>query len=116
MGFFPAIEVEQAGQHYIGIDRIGRAHQTRRAGQAAAERLNIVWLTQLLSYRSAVGPCDDGLQPCRRAVVKNMASGALPWEQCISHRIGSAEAPDLFQRLNEGKDGDIVGAVINRHN
>ncbi|MBQ35001.1 MAG: hypothetical protein CME04_01300 [Gemmatimonadaceae bacterium] len=58
-------------------------------------------------------PCDDGLQPCRRAVVKNMASGALPWEQCISHRIGSAEAPDLFQRLNEGKDGDIVGAVIN---
>ena len=58
-------------------------------------------------------PCDDGLQPCRQAVVKNMASGALQWEQCISHRISYGEAPTLFQRINEGTDNSIVGVVIN---
>ena len=39
-------------------------------------------------------PCDDGLQPCRRAVVKNMASGALPWEHCITHRVTAAAAKE----------------------
>ena len=58
-------------------------------------------------------PCDDGWQPCRRAVVKNMAMGALKWEQCITHRIPFTEAPAMFQRINEGKDKDIVGVVIN---
>jgi threonine dehydrogenase-like Zn-dependent dehydrogenase len=58
-------------------------------------------------------PCDDGWQPCRRAVVKNMAMGVLKWEQCITHRIPFTEAPAMFQRINEGKDKDIVGVVIN---
>ena len=58
-------------------------------------------------------PCDDGWQPCRRAVVKNMAMGALQWERCITHRIPFAEAPAMFQRINEGKDEHIVGVVIN---
>jgi len=58
-------------------------------------------------------PCDDGWQPCRRAVVKNMAMDALKWEQCITHRIGFNEAPAMFQRINEGSDKDIVGVVIN---
>jgi threonine dehydrogenase-like Zn-dependent dehydrogenase len=57
-------------------------------------------------------PCDDGLQPCRRAVVKNMAMGALPWEHCITHRIPFTEGPAMFQRINEGTDQDIVGVVI----
>jgi threonine dehydrogenase-like Zn-dependent dehydrogenase len=57
-------------------------------------------------------PCDDGLQPCRRAVIKNMAMGALKWEQCISHRIPFAEAPAMFERINRGTDPDIVGVVI----
>ncbi len=56
-------------------------------------------------------PCDDGLQPCRRAVIKNMALGALPWEKTITHRIESAEAPSLFEQINHGAK-DIVGAVI----
>jgi threonine dehydrogenase-like Zn-dependent dehydrogenase len=56
-------------------------------------------------------PCDDGLQPCRRAVVKSIASGLLPWEKTITHRISSAEAPDVFTRINQG-DGDILGVVI----
>ncbi len=58
-------------------------------------------------------PCDDGLRPCRRAVVKNMALGTLKWEQCISHRIGYHEAPAFFRRINEQSAPDIVGVVIN---
>ena len=57
-------------------------------------------------------PCDDGLQPCRRAVVKNMAMGALKWEQVITHRIGYADAPAMFTAINAGTDKDIVGVVI----
>jgi 2-desacetyl-2-hydroxyethyl bacteriochlorophyllide A dehydrogenase len=57
-------------------------------------------------------PCDDGLQPCRRAVVKNMAMGVLQWERCITHRITYTEAPAMFERINQGVDRDIVGVVI----
>lgn len=57
-------------------------------------------------------PCDDGLAPCRRAVVKNMAMGALRWEHCITHRIEAGEAPAMYGRINEGDRGDIVGVVI----
>ena len=57
-------------------------------------------------------PCDDGWQPCRRAVLKNMAMGALQWERCITHRISYADAPAMYQRINEGTAEDIVGVVI----
>ena len=57
-------------------------------------------------------PCDDGLQPCRRAVVKNMAMGTLPWEHCITHRIDYTESPDMFSRINRGDGKDIVGVVM----
>jgi 2-desacetyl-2-hydroxyethyl bacteriochlorophyllide A dehydrogenase len=57
-------------------------------------------------------PCDDGLQPCRRAVVKNMAMGTLQWDKVITHRIDDAEAPAMFERINSGIDADIVGVVI----
>ena len=58
-------------------------------------------------------PCDDGLQPCRRAVVRNMAMGSLKWENCITHRIPFGEAPAMFGRINVGVEKDIVGVVIN---
>jgi 2-desacetyl-2-hydroxyethyl bacteriochlorophyllide A dehydrogenase len=57
-------------------------------------------------------PCDDGYQPCRRAVVKNMASGALKWEKTITHRIAAAEAPAMFARINREEVADVVGVVI----
>jgi 2-desacetyl-2-hydroxyethyl bacteriochlorophyllide A dehydrogenase len=57
-------------------------------------------------------PCDDGLELCRRAVVKNMAMGALLWEQCITHRIPYTEAAAMFRRINEGEDESIIGVVI----
>ena len=57
-------------------------------------------------------PCDDGLEPCRRAVVKNMAMGALRWERCITHRIDAAGAPEMYRRIEAGADKDVVGVLI----
>ncbi|MFA6108948.1 MAG: zinc-binding dehydrogenase [Candidatus Latescibacterota bacterium] len=57
-------------------------------------------------------PCDDGWIPCRRAVIKNMAMGALRWEECITHRITSRQAPELFARINRGDDKEIIGVII----
>lgn len=58
-------------------------------------------------------PCDDGWQPCRRAVVKNMALGVLKWENCITHRIPFTEAPAMYHRINQGQSEGVVGVVIN---
>lgn len=58
-------------------------------------------------------PCDDGYQPCRRAVIKNMAMGTLKWDRCITHRIQYTESPAMFRRINEGKAQDALGVVIN---
>ncbi|HCE46587.1 MAG TPA: hypothetical protein DET40_23825 [Lentisphaeria bacterium] len=56
-------------------------------------------------------PCDDGWQPCRRAVIKNMASGILPWDKAITHRITYKDAPATFEKINKG-DKDIMGVTI----
>jgi 2-desacetyl-2-hydroxyethyl bacteriochlorophyllide A dehydrogenase len=56
-------------------------------------------------------PCDDGWQPFRHAVVKNMAMGVLPWEKTITHRIPYEEAPALYDRINRGEE-DVLGAII----
>ncbi len=56
-------------------------------------------------------PCDDGWVPARRAVIKNMMSGALPWERAITHRIPFAEAPAVFDRINRG-DRSYAGVVL----
>lgn len=57
-------------------------------------------------------PCDDGLEPCRRAVIKNMAMGALRWERCITHRIEAAAAPEMYRRIDAGAEKDVVGVLI----
>jgi 2-desacetyl-2-hydroxyethyl bacteriochlorophyllide A dehydrogenase len=57
-------------------------------------------------------PCDDGLAPCRRAVLKNMAMGALRWELTITHRVQPDEGPALFDSINKGEAPDVLGAVI----
>ncbi len=60
---------------------------------------------------TAFYPCDDGLAACRRAVIKNMAMGTLPWEITITHQVPAVDAPALFTAINGGQD-DILGAVI----
>lgn len=57
-------------------------------------------------------PCDDGGVPSRRAVMRLMASGALPWGKTITHRATAAEAPALFDRINKGQITDFVGATV----
>ncbi|MCX7598437.1 MAG: zinc-binding dehydrogenase [Armatimonadetes bacterium] len=56
-------------------------------------------------------PCDDGFQPCRRAVIKNMAMGTLHWEHCVTHRIEWTEAAATYERINRG-DGEVIGVLI----
>ncbi len=57
-------------------------------------------------------PMDDGLAPCRRAVINNMARGVLPWECTITHRVEAADAPAFYTRLNAGQAANVLGAVI----
>ena len=56
-------------------------------------------------------PCDDGLEPCRHAVIKNMALGTLKWDTCISHHVNHEGAADMFTSIGR-KDKDIVGVTI----
>lgn len=58
-------------------------------------------------------PCDDGLQPCRRAVLRNIASGALRWDKTITHRVSHLDAPALFTQINMQREHGVLGAVIN---
>jgi 2-desacetyl-2-hydroxyethyl bacteriochlorophyllide A dehydrogenase len=57
-------------------------------------------------------PCDDGFAPSRRAVIKNMATGVLPWHHTITHRCSFEEAPQLFDAVNRGRAQTVLGAVI----
>lgn len=58
-------------------------------------------------------PCDDGMAPCRRAVMRNMAMGALRWEHVITHRVAPEDSAALFDRINKNAADDVIGAVIN---
>jgi 2-desacetyl-2-hydroxyethyl bacteriochlorophyllide A dehydrogenase len=71
------------------------------------------------NYQAAAGPklrmffpSDDGLRPCRRAIVKSMTNGMLPWVRCITHRIAAAAAPELYRRIDAGDTHGIAGVVI----
>jgi 2-desacetyl-2-hydroxyethyl bacteriochlorophyllide A dehydrogenase len=57
-------------------------------------------------------PCDDGLEPCRRAVLKNMSMGVLPWEHTITHRVVAEDAADFYTAIKEGQVDGVIGAVI----
>lgn len=70
------------------------------------------FLAAHVKHLTAYFPCDDGLQPCRHAVLELMASGALKWGQTITHRLTPQEAPGFYSDLNQGKIKDTLGAVI----
>lgn len=95
----PAVALCRTLGSFIWQGNYGSAPVAFDFGEAHGRRLKMFF------------PCDDGWQPCRRAVVKNMAMGALKWEKAITHRIASNEAPVMFDRINKG-DKDIVGVVI----
>lgn len=57
-------------------------------------------------------PCNDGEAPCRRAVIKNMATSVLPWHHTITHRTTSEDAPNLYKTILNGEAKSVIGAVI----
>ena len=61
---------------------------------------------------TAFFPCNDGLKLCRDAVLRNIATGAIPWAKTITHRVSAAEAPALYQAINKNEVPDMMGAVI----
>lgn len=61
---------------------------------------------------TAFFPCNDGLEPCRDAVLRNIASGAIPWGKTISHRITADEAPRFYHAINQNDVPNLHGAVI----
>ncbi|MEM7133069.1 MAG: zinc-binding alcohol dehydrogenase [Chloroflexota bacterium] len=61
---------------------------------------------------TAFFPCNDGLKPCRDAVLRNIATGAIPWEKTITHRVEANDAPALYEAINKNEMPDMMGAVI----
>lgn len=57
-------------------------------------------------------PCDDGYAPCRRAVMRLLALGALPLEKVITHRVPAAESPAFYEAIDRNQADDVLGAVI----
>ena len=80
-------------------------------GNYGAKPVSLHFLSPHGRQLTMVFPCDDGLQPCRRAVIKNMAMGTLPWEKTITHRASYTDAPTLYTQINQGSLG-ILGAII----
>jgi 2-desacetyl-2-hydroxyethyl bacteriochlorophyllide A dehydrogenase len=64
---------------------------------------------------TAFFPCNDGLAPCRDAVLRNIATGAIPWQRTITHRVEAADAPALYTAINHNAMPDMIGAVIRWH-
>lgn len=61
---------------------------------------------------TAFFPCNDGLAPCRAAVLRNIATGAIPWQKTITHRVDATDAPALYAAINRDEISDMMGAVI----
>jgi len=57
-------------------------------------------------------PCDDGYTPSRRAVMRLLASGALPLGKLITHRVPAADSPAFYEKINRHQADDVLGAVI----
>ena len=81
-------------------------------GNYGAEPVSFRFLVPHGKQLTTFFPCNDGLEPCRRAVLKNMAMGVLPWELTITHRVKSSDCAAFYTAINEGEAQDVIGAVI----
>ncbi|MBN2307928.1 MAG: zinc-binding alcohol dehydrogenase [Candidatus Hydrogenedentes bacterium] len=81
-------------------------------GNYGAAPVSMHFLPPHARHLKMLFPSDDGLAPCRRAVLKNIAMGALKWEHTITHRVPYAEAAEFFDRINKNQAKDVLGAVI----
>ena len=81
-------------------------------GNYGAAPISMHFLTPHVKRLQMFFPCDDGHVACRRAVLKNIAMGAIHWEKTITHRVKSEDAPEFFERINRDQAPDVIGAVI----
>jgi len=81
-------------------------------GNYGAAPISMSFLPPHGKQLNMVFPCDDGHVPCRRAVLRNIAIGALKWDKTITHRIDHHDAPELFETINSGRMAELLGAVI----
>ena len=81
-------------------------------GHYGKEPVSFNYLVPHGKQLTAFFPCNDGLVPCRTAVLRNIATGAIPWEKTITHRVPASEAPDLYESINRDELPDLFGAVI----
>ena len=96
----PSIELCRKFGHYVWQGYYGTAPISMHFPPPHGRRLTMHF------------PCDDGLEPCRHAVIKNMALGTLKWEKCVTHHVEFGGAADIFTRIGK-KEKDIVGVTIN---
>jgi 2-desacetyl-2-hydroxyethyl bacteriochlorophyllide A dehydrogenase len=82
-------------------------------GNYGAEPIRFHFLPPHGKRLTWVYPCDDGMAPCRKAVMKNLALGALDWRPVITHRIDARDIAEFYHRVNRGDGDDVVGAVVN---
>lgn len=81
-------------------------------GHYGKEPVSFNYLVPHGKQLTAFFPCNDGLAPCREAVLRNIATGAIPWEKTITHRVDASQAPDLYAKINQDELPDLFGAVI----
>lgn len=81
-------------------------------GHYGKEPVSFNYLVPHGKQLTAFFPCNDGLAPCREAVLRNIGSGAIPWEKTITHRVEASEAPELYAQINRDELPDLFGAVI----
>jgi threonine dehydrogenase-like Zn-dependent dehydrogenase len=81
-------------------------------GHYGKEPVSFNYLVPHAKQLTAFFPCNDGLAPCRNAVLRNIATGAIPWHKTITHRVAAPEAPDLYSMINRNELPELFGAVI----
>ncbi len=82
-------------------------------GNYGAEPISFHFLVPHGKRLTTFFPCDDGHAPCRRAIMHLLSRGALNWDVTITDRVSAADAPALYQRINENVNAsDVLGAVI----
>jgi 2-desacetyl-2-hydroxyethyl bacteriochlorophyllide A dehydrogenase len=81
-------------------------------GHYGKEPVSFNYLVPHAKQLTAFFPCNDGLAPCREAVLRNIATGAIPWHKTITHRVDASEAPELYAMINRNELPELSGAVI----
>ena len=120
-----ALEAIQPGGADVAFEATGLPQNLDSAFRLARRHGRFVYLGNLgsapVSFNFSVPhtkmltcffPCNDGLKPCRDSVLRNIASGALPWGRTISHTVDAQDAPELYRAIDSKSIPELTGAVI----